>query len=208
MGRGLAALTAGVAVLALAGQFAVSTGSLGNPGAVAVIWTMAGYFTVLSNALVAGALMSVAGGARIPDWLEGTIAAAMVVTGTVYHAILSGLWDLVGLAWWADQGLHTAVPILTLVWWTVAARKRGLTLRNAATWLIWPLAYLIYTVLRQALTGFVAYPFLNIAELGAGRVAVNVLLTMVLFVVVAGLLLGLPRLLAAGRTERQSDRPS
>jgi hypothetical protein len=194
MGRGLAALTAVVALIALAGQFVVSTGLMDNPGAGAVIWNMAGYFTVLTNALAAGVLMSAAGGVRVPDWLAGTVASALVVTGVVYHSVLSGLWAPVGMAWWADQGLHTAVPILTLVWWMIAADKRGLTLRTAAAWLIWPLIYLVYALLRQTMTGFVAYPFLDLAGLGAGRVAVNTLIVMALFAGVSGALLGLSRL--------------
>ncbi len=193
MGRGLAGLTAGVAVLALAGQFVVSAGLLGQPGPAAVIWNMAGYFTVLTNLLVAGTLIAAATGARVSDWLAGTIASAMVVTGVVYHSVLSGLWAPVGLAWWADQGLHTAVPVLTLVWWTAAAPKRAPSPAKAASWLIWPLIYLIYAIGRQALTGFVAYPFLDLAGLGAGRVAVNALLVMALFIAVAGLLLVVAR---------------
>lgn len=199
IGRGLAGLTAGVALLALAGQFVVSAGLLGHPGPVAVIWNMAGYFTVLSNALTAATMSAAAGGARLPAWLAGTVATAMVVTGIVYHAVLSGLWAPVGLAWWADQGLHTAVPVLTLAWWVVAADKRGPGARVAAVWLIWPLIYLVYAMLRQAMTGFVAYPFLDLAELGAGRVAANALVVMALFVAVAGALLGLVRLMR-GRT--------
>jgi hypothetical protein len=198
MGRGLAGLTAAVAVLALAGQFAASAELLGHPGAGWVIWNMAGYFTVLTNALVAVTLLSAAAGARIADGLSGTIATGMVVTGAVYHSVLSGLWAPVGMAWWADQGLHTAVPVLTLIWWLVAVGKRNLTMQVAGFWLVWPLIYLVYAILRQAMTGFVAYPFLDLAGLGPARVAMNAVLVTALFVAVAGALLGLARF-ASGR---------
>jgi hypothetical protein len=168
---------AGIAILALAtlvAQFLVSSKLMGSPGWGNVLWRMAGYFTILTNVLVTitFALKALSGWRIGASWSSG-LTLWILVVGAVYHAVLAALWQPTGLAWWADQGLHTAVPLLVLAWWLWLADKRGLRPRDALLWLIWPAAYCAYALIRGAVSGFYPYPFLDVATLGAGRVAAN-----------------------------------
>ncbi|MEQ9181808.1 MAG: Pr6Pr family membrane protein, partial [Nitratireductor sp.] len=79
-----------------------------------------------------------------------------------------------GLAWWADQWLHTDVPILVLIWWLTLDNKAGLQHRHAFLWLIWPAFSCVYALARGAVSGFYPYPFIDVANLGIGQVAVSI----------------------------------
>ena len=92
----------------------------------------------------------------------------------MYHTLLSGLRTLDGVEWWADQGLHTAVPLLTLLWWAGFAPKQ-VGWADLPWWLLWPMVYCVYAMIRGSVTGTWAYPFLNLDTLGSGRVALNIM---------------------------------
>jgi hypothetical protein len=194
MSRKMACLTALVGWLSLVAQAVVSNRLMGQPDLLSLIWRLAGYFTVLTNLGVAAAMTWVACGRPLSARRAGAAVCAILVVGIVYHAVLAQLWRPEGLAWWADQGLHTAVPVLTAVWWIGWAKKAQLGLRDAATWLIWPLAYLAYAMIRQRVTGFSPYPFLDLQVHRPVTVAGSVLAMVGLFVAVSAMLLVVARL--------------
>lgn len=171
----LAALAVALAALAaLAAQLAVSLGLAGS--LPAALWAMGRFFTILTNCLVLASfgVMAARGRALPAAWLAG-LALWIAIVGVVYHLLLAALSDPVGLAWWADQGLHSAVPVLAVLWWVGFAPKPGLGWHHAVLWLGWPLAYSVYALGRGALDGRYPYPFLDVAALGYGGVALNAL---------------------------------
>ncbi len=97
----------------------------------AVIWRMLGYFTVLGNLATLLIMAKVALTGKISAQTAGLITVVMAVVGLGYHGLLAGIWQPTGLAWWADQGLHTVVPLLALLWWVGFAPKHGLVGRMA-----------------------------------------------------------------------------
>lgn len=149
--RLLALGVSGVALVALLAQFRVSQRLLGEAPAGHALWLMAGYFTILTNLGASFLMAGVAAGLR-----PGARAFAALVVAIVM----------------VDQGLHSAVPLLTLGWW-LAFAQGGLTRRDLPALLIWPAAYAAYALLRGHLTGFWPYPFLDADALGWLRVAVN-----------------------------------
>ncbi|MEO9615049.1 MAG: Pr6Pr family membrane protein [Nitratireductor sp.] len=170
-----ASLIAITALSSLMAQYLVSEILMGSPGWNTVLWRMAGYFTVLTNILVAATFVAAAlsPGRIAAAWSAG-LTLWICAVGVVYHLVLATLWKPEGLAWWADQGLHTAVPILVLIWWLTLANKAGLQHRHAFLWLIWPAFYCVYALARGAVSGFYPYPFIDVANLGIGQVAVSI----------------------------------
>lgn len=156
------------------------------------LWFLAGYFTILTNLLVTAHLLASAQGWRISASRAAGLVVAMVVVSVLYHTLLAALWQPQGLAWWADQGLHTAMPVATLAWWLAFAPK-DVTARDLPAWLIYPALYAAYAVVRGRLTGFWAYPFLDMDQIGVVQFAVNSLAVMGLFVLVGMLLLAVAR---------------
>jgi hypothetical protein len=161
-----------VGLLALGLQFSVTYGV--TESGLATFWALAGYFTVLTNGLVALSFAMVAWANRhFSAYWHAGLTLWILIVGVVYHLLLAQLWAPTGPAWWADQGLHTVVPGLAALWFLVCAPKAGLGPRDAALWLTWPLVYLGYALIRGAFTGIYPYPFIDVATLGYGKVALN-----------------------------------
>lgn len=168
------------AMLSLRAQFDVSRGLMGGASVTDTLWRMAGYFTILSNMLVAATMCAAALSWPVSARLAAGLAVWTGMTAVIYHTLLSGLWAPQGMAWWSDQGLHTAVPLLVLGWWGLFARK-DISLGDMPFWLALPAAYGIYALIRGALTGFWAYPFLDAAHSGWGVVAVTLAVMLAAF---------------------------
>ena len=91
----------------------------------------------------------------------------------VYNVILRFLWQPQGLQYVTDELLHTLIPLLFILFWFLYVPKNGLQYKNALPWLIYPLLYVVYTAIHGVITGFYPYPFVNVGELGYGKVLIN-----------------------------------
>lgn len=180
-GRAFALVIALVAVASLATQVMVAFDNLhllGGTRGVA-IWRLLGFFTILTNLLIALTMTMRATGRWPRGWPDerhalGTLAVSITLVGTVYHAVLAKLWNPVGLHWWSDQGLHTAVPMLFDLYWLIFAPKSGLRWPDAGRWMFYPSLYAAYALARGALDGWYPYPFIDVDQLGYPAVLANV----------------------------------
>lgn len=111
--------------------------------------------------------------------LDGVLGIA--VTGIVYHLVLADLDDLSGGAAVANLLLHTITPLLGVIGWLVFG-PRGQTDERAAAWsVVFPVAWLVFTLIRGEFTEFYPYPFVDVNEHGLPTVLLNSLLIAVLF---------------------------
>lgn len=160
---------------------------LGNP--VRVL----SYFTIQSNALVALVFTASAWRAwtarrPLPGVVTGGTLLYISITGLVYHLILtnqSGGFsmtdDVAPLTGWqavANHLLHTVTPIAVLADWLLLTRPTPLAVRNAATWLVYPLAYLAFSLARGAMMSpgtpmRYLYPFVDVDQHGYGGILGN-----------------------------------
>jgi hypothetical protein len=60
----------------------------------------------------------------------------------------------------------------------------------------YPLAYLIWTLVHGAVTGWYPYPFIDVTDLGYPRVLINIAGLVLAFLVIEAALVGLSRMLA------------
>ncbi len=190
-----------VSMAALAAQAVVSYRLTGAPSLPVLFWVMAAYFTVLVNLIVAVSfgVILVTGRIGSAGW-HGGLLLWIGTVGLIYHAILAKIWQPQGLGWWADEGLHTATPLLVAVWWLGFAPKSPLTRWHPWRWAAVPLAYCIYALVRGQVAGIYPYPFIDLRVLGVGRTALNVV------VLTAGFVLGGYLLLwIANRRDRQAS---
>ena len=160
------------------------------------------YFTILSN--VAVMLVACAAAAGQPGFfaqarVRGAVALYIGVTGSIYFFILRHLWQPQGAQWWADTGLHYAVPLAYWAWWLAFAPHGGLRWRHVAGWLLFPLAYVAWVFVRGAWLGEYPYPFIDVGQLGWSRVGVNALGVMGVFVVLGLVIVGVDRILGRSR---------
>ncbi len=169
-----AALIALVAIGSVVALFFynLDTGRYGDEAATA--WGMARFFTILTNIALALTLCVATfrrDGIGAP-WIAA-LTLAIVLVGAVYHTLLAGITEFVGLGAWANQGLHSFVPITCLLWWMVFAPKRTLQYRDLPMFIMWPCIYVAYALARGAQDGIYPYPFMDLTEISALAVATN-----------------------------------
>ncbi|EJM26162.1 Pr6Pr family membrane protein [Pseudomonas sp. GM25] len=158
------------------------------------------YFTVLTNTLVAVVLTcavtdreSAARRWFLQPWVSSGIAVSIAVVGLAYSILLRHLWHPQGWQFIADELLHDVMPLLFLAYWWLCVPKGTLRLKHLPLWLIYPLVYFAYALLRGHLLGAYAYPFIDVALLGYPQVFVNAGGILLGFVLIALLVIGVDR---------------
>jgi hypothetical protein len=200
MHRLAAAVVALAAWAGLAVQFAATFGQTGSVGDT--LWILLRYFTVITNLLVAVTMTRVATGQRISPFFLAGLTLAIMFVGIVYAILLHGLAELGGLALIADVLLHYVVPIAMAVYWPAFAPKIGLAWRDPLLWCVYPLAYLLYAVLRGSIDGRYPYPFIDVSTLGYGRILLNSFMLLLTYLLAGTALVALGRIMALRRGAR------
>ncbi|MFJ2286605.1 Pr6Pr family membrane protein [Pseudomonas iridis] len=138
------------------------------------------YFTVLTNTLVATVLTcavtpreSAARRWFLQPWVSSGVTVSIVVVGLAYSLLLRHLWHPEGWQFIADELLHDVMPLVFLGYWWLCVPKGTLRLWHLPVWLIYPLVYFAYALLRGNLLGAYAYPFIDVAVLGYPQVFIN-----------------------------------
>ncbi|GGL91805.1 Pr6Pr family membrane protein [Nakamurella endophytica] len=137
--------------------------------AVRLVQTVS-FFTIQSNLLVLVlAVTLVANPCRDGRWwrvLQLDALVGITVTGIVFDLVLihyvhpSG-WQLV-----ATIGFHYIAPWATVLGWFLFGPGGRIDRRTVARACLWPAAWVVYTFVHGALTGWYPYPFLDAHRLG------------------------------------------
>lgn len=69
--------------------------------------------------------------------------------------------------------MHDAVPVLYLVYWLIFVSKSDLQWKHAAQWLLYPLIYMVYSLIRGGISGRYLYPFIDAGAIGYRRTLAN-----------------------------------
>jgi hypothetical protein len=158
-----------------------------------------GYFTVLTNLLVAVWLTAIlySRGSLHRFFSRFTAQTAVtvyiLVVGLGYNILLRHLYVFKGLHAITTEIQHVAVPALATVYWVLYVRKQSLPWSAFLPWLLYPFIYLVIALFRGSLDGFYPYPFLNVAELGLTTVFRNAAGLLVVFVVVSLIFIAVSR---------------
>ncbi|MEU6484487.1 Pr6Pr family membrane protein [Streptomyces sp. NPDC046887] len=165
---------------------------------------MLGHFTIQSNLLVALVLAVSARRA----WSGRPPLRPALTTAVLLYALTGIPLTTPGAAsgWHtlADLLLRTAVPLALLADWFLLTRPGGLRAHHALLWLLYPAAYLAFTLIRGAALspGTPArypYPVLDVPAHGYGGVLADALLLGASILALGLALVGLDRLRPAVR---------
>lgn len=160
----------------------------------------ASYFTILTNTLVAIYYTAVLVGDTTKNhWLllpttATAITVYITIVGLVYNLVLRFTWNPQGLQKLVDELLHTFNPLFFIIFWWLFIPKQNLKWQHALAWLIYPLIYFIYILLRGAMTGVYPYPFIDVTEHGYGKVLINSVVILLVFVFFSLLFIAIGRL--------------
>ncbi|RUW69346.1 Pr6Pr family membrane protein [Mesorhizobium sp. M4B.F.Ca.ET.049.02.1.2] len=190
MGRFLqkAGLSVGLIGLVLQASITIPASMEAGRGFLGSVVFLFSFFTILTNigaVLVHTSLLSPSGYAWFPAFagsrLRAGVAVAISLVFIVYATVLARLWQPQGLFLLCDMLLHYVTPALFVLWWLIAGADGTTRWRDISWWMVYPLAYLAYVLLRAPIAGEVPYPFLSVEKNGAASVAVSALATTGLF---------------------------
>lgn len=120
----------------------------------------------------------------------------ITVTFVVFAVLIGPYLDLSGADWWINLLLHDVTPVMALVGFWIVGPRTPWTWRDL-WFIVWPALWLAYTLVRGAVSdpGFAfpgeerhSYPygFIDVDDLGLGRVLLNCVgVTVVLLLVAA-----------------------
>ena len=143
-------------------------------GVADALWRMAKFFTIWTNTAIGVTVAVIAWRGSAGQQVPAALVLSIGAVGLVYHILLAPEVPLVGLDLATDHMMHTVIPILWTLFWLLFEPKDRLRLAVVPWWLLWPLAYCVYGLVRGRAEAAYPYPFLDVAALGAGGVAVNV----------------------------------
>jgi hypothetical protein len=136
------------------------------------------YFSIVT-AILAGLVLVTTGvglwlNLEDEKWVEIgrlSMAVAMTVVGVVYHLLLADVAADIrdgGYKWpvLPNEIIHTYAPILIVLDYLLSLRSHPIKLKAALWVVVFPLAWLSFSVVRGSLTGWWPYWFLNPTEDG------------------------------------------
>ncbi len=157
------------------------------------------YFTIQSNILmlIVSVLLVInprRGGTAFGILRLGALVG-ITVTGVVYSILLAGNADFSGIEWWYDKIFHYIVPAMSVLGFLLLTPRTKLD-KSARWFLVWPLAWLAYTLIRAEVSepvftltatkkGPVPYDFLDIADHGGVFVTIACVVVLALALAIA-----------------------
>ncbi|MBJ8029009.1 Pr6Pr family membrane protein [Bacillus cereus group sp. N21] len=126
------------------------------------------FFTIESNILVAIILalscFATATFGRSEQFgvLRGAATVYIFTTGLIYFLLLRGLEESLQTPIpWVNTVLHYIMPIAMILDWVLNPPTKELKWKHAVNWLLFPLLYVIYSLIRGSFIDWYPYPFLD-----------------------------------------------
>jgi hypothetical protein len=170
-------------------------------------WEYFSYFTIQTS-LLAIVTLSVAGWyawtgrteTRVMNIVRLSTVTFTIVVTLVYNMLLRGLPDAVedgGYVWpiLPNEILHVWAAVFMLIDWILSSRRINLRIRTIFWVLVFPLAWLVYSIIRGLMVDWWPYWFINPNEpAGITGMLTYIVGIMLFLLTVAIALLGLQRL--------------
>ena len=210
IGKIFAALTAAIAWAGLIAQSYVSYHSdSAGLSAPAFILKILSYISMLSNGAVA---VSLTGFLLFPNTSIGEFFSrpAVKTAIAVYVAILglanaiqlgNNQWSPQGLEKFAHITLHFVVPALYVTYWFIFVPKGELNWKNPFYWIVYPVVYTVYILVRGAVTNDYPYEFTDVNRSGYGAVLIHSLGMCIAVLVIGEVFVAIDKVL--GRSARR-----
>lgn len=138
------------------------------------------FFTILTNLIVAicCSMLLSKSNRRIKNFFSQqstliAIAVYITIVGLVYNFILRFLWKPEGFQWMVDELLHSVIPLLFIAFWLFMIPKGKLHWKSVLAWLLYPVIYLFFILLRGIPSSFYPYPFIDVNKIGYYQTFIN-----------------------------------
>ena len=135
--------------------------------------------------------------------VQSALVVYIIVVGGVYAVLLRNLWQPHGLQVLTNIVLHDVIPFLYPLYWLVFLPKGSLRWSDPAWWVVYPILYFLYSMLRGAAYDTYPYPFIDASQLGVAQAWVNAAGLLVVFFCLGVVLTAIDRALASGENGRR-----
>ncbi len=152
---GVSSILATLILVAIREPVPGSTGSY-----LSTFWALLRFFTILTNFIVSYILIMAAirGHWRSFSLLTGATVWIWLV-GVIYHVALAADHNPAGMAAITNHIHHTLVPFGTFIIWLLAKPRAFIKTSAPFVWLIYPLLYTAYMLIRGQIDGIYPYHF-------------------------------------------------
>jgi hypothetical protein len=168
------------------------------------------FFTIDSNILAAVVLLAIELPSdtlpgRAARWLRGPMTLYMTMTGIIYAVLLAPIAaDVSTQLDWVNTVVHVVGPIVVVADWFLAPPERRPSRTDAAWWLVFPVVWLGYSLVRGAIVDWYPYPFMDPrdgVEHAAGSWGAVIVTIAILTMFVIALALAIQWVTARARTD-------
>jgi hypothetical protein len=136
------------------------------------------YFTILTNLFVAIVLTVSAINlfrrktpTETDDIIRGSATASIAIVGIVFGLLLSHMDS--GMIPWTNFVAHYLIPVVMVFDWLIQPPQSKLVARHIWFWIIYPIAYLAYSLIRGAFTNWYPYWFIDPSKSPGGWTGVT-----------------------------------
>lgn len=184
-----------------------SVGLLRGSSTAGRIIRVLSFFTIESNLLsgLVSAQLAIRPDRDGTAWRSLRLAAlfGITITGIVYSTVLAKIHEPNGTAeTFVNDLVHYVVPVMMILGWLAFGPRPRIIRATILGSLLFPLLWIIYTLIRGAIWKWYPYPFLDVSTHGYLRVAINAVLVTVVLGAVAALFAVGDRKLPAAPTAR------
>lgn len=124
-------------------------------------------FTTQTNLLASALLITSAifiaqnHSSRILEYLRGASTVYLVTTGIAFGLLLTKYITNVVDIPWSNFTLHYIMPATIIIDWFMDQPKAVIYFKKAIAWMIYPILYITYVIIRGINTGNYTYPIFN-----------------------------------------------
>lgn len=128
-------------------------------------------FTILTNTIATFVflIMVIVGPKYKLRWLDsvrGAMTGYLLILGAIYFLLLRNLPDdpAAPTISAVNHTLHYAMQVIAILDWIIFPPKNKLSFSNAIKWIVFPLLFVLYTLIRGRIVNWYPYPFLDPAN--------------------------------------------
>ncbi|MFX1557982.1 MAG: Pr6Pr family membrane protein [Promethearchaeota archaeon] len=177
--------------------FFINTITSGMP----LVWLLSfKYYTMQTNLLVSIWFTLAIIWYNKPDYLKkimGSLKGAFtlyITTTFVFFAILLQIfYHPTGWAAFSNLILHYVAPIAFIVDWLFTENQFRYKWKYFLYWIIYPIGYLLFSLINGIFTGDYLYPFLDIESLGILRYLISVSFLLIVGIIIGSLYIAINR---------------
>lgn len=156
------------------------------------------YFTVQSNIVMLIAAIFVIRRADLSTpWMRALRLVSLTgisITGIIYALVLAKDDNYTGMREFANVLLHYVNPWGAVLLFLIFGPWPRLSLSDIPRAMVWPAAWVVYTLVHGAITDWWPYGFIDVGDRGIGPVLVSIAMIFLVATALSALYIGLTRL--------------